>query len=116
MPVSHCSDDVVCLFVCSFHSFFIDLCRICIRNYVENGFTLNGQCFFTCLNPNCQYEYSAALIGRLLPPTLFSRLLTKIQQEELRRANIPNFEQCKFCTFGTSKTFIFFQMHQRTNI
>lgn len=76
-------------------------CQTCVRNYVENGFILNGQCFFTCLNPNCQYEYSAALIGRLLPPTLFSRLLTKIQQEELRRANIPNFEQCKFCTFGT---------------
>ena len=78
---------------------------------MENGFTLNGQCVFTCLNPDCRYEYSAALIGRLLPPTLFSRLLTKIQQEELRRANIPNFEQCKFCTFGTSETL---SLHLRT--
>jgi hypothetical protein len=41
-------------------------------------------------------------MGYLLAPTLFSRLLIKIQQEELRLANIPNFEQCKFCTFGTS--------------
>jgi hypothetical protein len=40
----------------------------------------------------------------LLAPTLFSRLLIKIQQEELRLANIPNFEQCKYCTFGTSMT------------
>jgi len=41
-------------------------------------------------------------MGDLLAPTLFSRLLIKIQLEELRRANIPNFEQCKYCTFGTS--------------
>jgi hypothetical protein len=42
-------------------------------------------------------------MSHLLAPTLFSRLFIKIQQEELRLANIPNFEQCKFCTFGTSK-------------
>jgi hypothetical protein len=76
--------------------------RTCIRNYIENGFILNGQCFFTCLNPTCKSEYSTVLMGYLLAPTLFSRLLIKIQQEELRLANIPNFEQCKFCTFGTS--------------
>ena len=45
-------------------------------------------------------------MGHLLAPTVFSRLLIKIQQEELRRANIPNFEQCKFCTFGTSMTIL----------
>lgn len=46
-------------------------------------------------------------MNQLLSPTLFSRLLIKIQQEELRLANIPNFEQCKYCTFGTSKIIVF---------
>jgi hypothetical protein len=41
-------------------------------------------------------------MGHLLAPTLFSKLIIKIQQEELRLANISNFEQCKYCTFGTS--------------
>lgn len=76
--------------------------RNCIRNYIENSFYQQGQCIFTCLNPSCQSEYSTVVMGQLLSPTVFSRLLIKIQQEELRRANIPNFEQCKFCTFGTS--------------
>jgi len=84
--------------------------RTCIRNYIENGFISNGQCFFTCLNPTCKYEYSTALMGDLLAPTLFSRLIIKIQQEELRLANIPNFEQCKYCTFGTSMTRFSFQI------
>ncbi|CAF4339856.1 unnamed protein product, partial [Rotaria magnacalcarata] len=56
------------------------------------------------LNPTCKYEYSTSLMNQLLAPTLFSRLLIKIQQEELRLANIQNFEQCKYCTFGTSMT------------
>ena len=77
--------------------------RTCVRSYVENAFNSNGQCFYTCLSPGCGYEYPTNMIGQLLAPTLFSRLLIKIQQEELRRANIPNFEQCKYCTFGTSK-------------
>ena len=77
--------------------------RACVRSYIENAFNSNGQCFYTCLSPGCRYEYPTNLIGQLLAPTLFSRLLIKIQQEELRRANIPNFEQCKYCTFGTSK-------------
>ncbi|CAF3701950.1 unnamed protein product [Rotaria sp. Silwood1] len=76
-------------------------CQSCIRNYIENGFISNGECFFTCLNPTCKYEYSTSLMSQLLAPTLFSRLIIKIQQEELRLANIPNFEQCKYCTFGT---------------
>ena len=88
------------LFILYFNSIY--LCRTCIRNYIENGFISNGECFFTCLNPTCKYEYTTALMGHLLAPTLFSRLLIKIQLEELRRANIPNFEQCKYCTFGTS--------------
>ncbi|CAF0957227.1 unnamed protein product [Rotaria sordida] len=76
-------------------------CQTCIRNYIENGFISNGECFFTCLNSTCKYEYSTSLMNHLLSPTLLSRLLIKIQQEELRLANIPNFEQCKYCTFGT---------------
>ena len=87
----------------------IKLSRTCIRNYVENGFLSNGECVFTCLNPTCKYEYTTSLMGRLLHPTLFSRLLTKIQQEQLRLANIPNFEQCKYCTFGTSKRIFLFE-------
>ncbi|CAM2727175.1 unnamed protein product [Rotaria socialis] len=76
-------------------------CQTCIRNYIETGFITNGECFFTCLNPTCKYEYSTSLMNQLLAPTLFSRLLIKIQQEELRLANIQNFEQCRYCTFGT---------------
>ena len=50
-------------------------------------------------------------MSNLLAPTLFSRLIIKIQQEELRRANIPNFEQCKYCTFGTSKRICVLKIH-----
>ncbi|CAF1135745.1 unnamed protein product [Adineta ricciae] len=78
-----------------------EFCRTCVKNYIENGFASDGACFFSCLNPTCHSEYSTSLMGQLLSPTLFSRLLNKIQQEELRRANISNFEQCKYCTFGT---------------
>ncbi|CAF4405090.1 unnamed protein product, partial [Adineta steineri] len=49
-------------------------CLTCIRSYIENGFLSNGECFFTCLNPSCKYEYSTSLMGHLLAPTLFSRL------------------------------------------
>ncbi|CAF1682538.1 unnamed protein product, partial [Didymodactylos carnosus] len=60
----------------------------------------NGDCFFTCLYPNCKLEYSTQIIRNLISPILFSRLLIKIQQEEIRLANIPNLEQCQFCTFA----------------
>ena len=74
-----------------------------MKNYIETSFLSTGQCLFSCLDPNCKCEYSTTVIGQLLAPTVFSRLLNIIQQEELRRANITNIEQCKFCTFGTSK-------------
>lgn len=50
---------------------------------------------------SCELEFPLAVLQELLPTTTFSLALRKMQEEELRLADIPHLVNCPFCSFAT---------------
>ncbi len=75
-------------------------CKECIRRSSEE---LIGQTKikFPCLGGECKTEFSMVTLQQVLSSKMFSNLLRKIQEEEIRQADIPDLVTCPFCSFAT---------------
>lgn len=75
-------------------------CKECIRRSSEAAIG-EGKTKFLCLTGTCESEFPLAVLQELLPATTFSLALCKMQEEELRLADIPDLVTCPFCSFAT---------------
>lgn len=75
-------------------------CKLCIRRSTEE---LIGQAKlqFPCLSADCKSEFHLRTLQEVLSSKMFSTLLRKIQEEEIKKADIPDLVCCPFCTFAT---------------
>ena len=75
-------------------------CKECIRRSSEE---LIGQTKikFPCLEGECKSEFPMVTLQQVLSSKMFSNLLRKIQEEEIRQADIPDLVTCPFCSFAT---------------
>uniref|UniRef100_T1J958 RING-type domain-containing protein n=1 Tax=Strigamia maritima TaxID=126957 RepID=T1J958_STRMM len=83
----HCSDG---------HLF----CKMCIRRQAEFHIG-QGKYKFPCLDPYCKNEFPLIALQNVLAPNIFSNLVRKMQEEEIRQAEIPDLVSCPYCTFCT---------------
>lgn len=49
----------------------------------------------------CELEFPLPVLQELLSPTTFSLALRKMQEEELRLADIADLVSCPYCSFAT---------------
>lgn len=75
-------------------------CKECVRRSSEAAIG-EGKTKFLCLSGNCESEFPLSTLQDLLSPTTFSLALRKMQEEELRLADIPDLVSCPFCSFAT---------------
>ncbi|XP_013384323.1 kinesin-related protein 4 [Lingula anatina] len=75
-------------------------CQTCVRRSSEE---LIGQTKtkFPCLTSDCTFEFSTSVLQKVLSPKIFSNLLRRLQEEEIRQADIPDLVSCPFCSFAT---------------
>ncbi|XP_078001133.1 uncharacterized protein LOC144453676 [Glandiceps talaboti] len=75
-------------------------CKECVRRSSEEVIG-RSRVEFPCLAPDCKCHFSVSVLQKVLLPSVFSNLLKRIQEEEIRKADIPNLETCPFCSFAT---------------
>ena len=75
-------------------------CSTCVRRLVEVGVG-EGKVHFACLAADCPQEFTTATLQNVLSSKTFSLVLRKMQEEELRNADIDDLVSCPFCTFST---------------
>lgn len=75
-------------------------CKTCIRRSSEVVIG-EGKTDFKCLNGSCSEKFSLAILQHVLPTNVFSIVLKKMQEEEIKMADIPDLVSCPFCSFAT---------------
>jgi len=73
-------------------------CKTCVQKSVEVRIG-DGHTTFPCLQ-ECDSTFSLKLLEVLVDATMFSRLLQRIQLDEVRAADIDGLEVCPFCDFA----------------
>uniref|UniRef100_T1J9K2 RING-type domain-containing protein n=1 Tax=Strigamia maritima TaxID=126957 RepID=T1J9K2_STRMM len=73
-------------------------CKDCIRRQAEINIGANNL-HFPCFNGYCKKHFSMKVLQSCLKANIFSIVLRKVQEEEIRRAEIPDLETCSFCSF-----------------
>ncbi|CAF1668988.1 unnamed protein product, partial [Adineta ricciae] len=74
-------------------------CRNCVRTHIDVCFK-EGKCRFACVESSCPGEYTMRLVGELLPPKDLKRLNRRIQEENIRQAEIDGLECCPYCPYA----------------
>ncbi|XP_064624120.1 uncharacterized protein LOC135485687 [Lineus longissimus] len=75
-------------------------CAECVRRSAEENIG-SSKLTFPCLHGDCEEEYTMKTLQEVLPSNVFSGLLNKIQEEEVKQAGIENLVSCPFCSFAT---------------
>ena len=75
-------------------------CQECISRSAEAALS-EAKANFRCLQGECELEFSHKVLQMVLPVAKFSILLRRVQEEEIRQADIPNLVACPFCSFAT---------------
>ncbi|XP_061173242.1 uncharacterized protein LOC133182415 [Saccostrea echinata] len=75
-------------------------CKTCIRRSAEVVIG-QGKTDFKCLTGTCSDNFSLATLQHILPTSVFSIVLRKMQEEEIKKAEIPDLVSCPFCSFAT---------------
>lgn len=75
-------------------------CKDCIKRSSEVAIG-DGKCDFPCLTENCDYKFPLSVLQTVMSPNMFSILLRKMQEEEIKQAAIPDLVSCPFCSFAT---------------
>ncbi|XP_033735539.1 uncharacterized protein LOC117324038 [Pecten maximus] len=100
LPCECCFDDE-CLFEdmtsCQDGHLF---CKECVRRSSEVVIG-DGKCSFPCLTDNCEYQFPVPVLQEVMSPNMFSILLRRMQEEEVKQAAIPDLVSCPFCSFAT---------------
>ncbi|UJR37235.1 hypothetical protein I4U23_029944 [Adineta vaga] len=74
-------------------------CRNCVRTHIDVCFK-EGKCRFACVESSCPGEYTMRLVSELLPPKDLKRLNRRIQEENIRQAEIDGLECCPYCPYA----------------
>ncbi|CAF3685354.1 unnamed protein product [Rotaria socialis] len=74
-------------------------CRNCVRTHIDLCFK-EGKCRFVCVENLCPGEYTMRLVSELLPPKDLNRLNRRIQEENIRQAEIDGLECCSYCPYA----------------
>ncbi|ESO86150.1 hypothetical protein LOTGIDRAFT_129699, partial [Lottia gigantea] len=75
-------------------------CKECIRRSTEAAIG-DAKVKFPCLTGSCEHDIPLSVLQNIVSPNLFSNILRKLQEEELRLADIPDLVSCPFCSFAT---------------
>ena len=78
-------------------------CKECIKRSTEVAIG-DGQFKFPCFSEGCTYQFPMNVIQSLLSPNMFSILIRKMQEEEVKQADLEGLESCPFCSFATIMT------------
>jgi len=74
-------------------------CRNCVRIHIDVCFK-EGKSRFACAENSCPGEYTIQLVSELLPPKDINRLHKRIQEENIRQAEIDGLECCPYCPYA----------------
>ncbi|XP_060070591.1 uncharacterized protein LOC132550525 [Ylistrum balloti] len=75
-------------------------CKECVRRSSEVVIG-DGKSSFPCLSDNCVYHFPLPVLQAVMSPNMFSILLRRMQEEEVKQAAIPDLVSCPFCSFAT---------------
>ncbi|XP_060079561.1 uncharacterized protein LOC132558953 [Ylistrum balloti] len=75
-------------------------CKDCIKRSSEVAIG-DGQCVFPCFTDNCDFQFPLPVLQAVMSPNMFSILLRRMQEEEVKQAAIPDLVSCPFCSFAT---------------
>ncbi|XP_069117648.1 LOW QUALITY PROTEIN: uncharacterized protein [Argopecten irradians] len=75
-------------------------CKECVRRSSEVVIG-DGKCSFPCLTDNCKYQFPLPVLQEVMSSHMFSILLRRMQEEEVKQADIPDLVSCPFCSFAT---------------
>ncbi|KAK0046834.1 E3 ubiquitin-protein ligase RNF216 [Biomphalaria pfeifferi] len=75
-------------------------CKTCVIRSTESAFG-EMKVVFPCLAGGCDQNISLNTLQTILPSNLFSKIIRRIQEEEVQKANIPDLVTCPFCPFAT---------------
>ncbi|XP_046582259.1 uncharacterized protein LOC124289685 [Haliotis rubra] len=75
-------------------------CRECIRRSTESALG-EAKTKFPCLTGECEFDIPLTVLQEVLTSAMFSRMLSRLQEEEIRLAEIPDLVSCSFCNFAT---------------
>ena len=74
-------------------------CEDCVRRGSQSALG-QGLLKVKCFNDDCSDEIALSTLQKLIKPGQFSALLRKLQEEEIRKAEIEDLIFCPFCPFG----------------
>lgn len=75
-------------------------CKDCVKRSSETVIG-DGKSQFPCLEADCEHVFPLSVIQVVLPHNSFSSLLRRLQEEEVKQADIPDLISCPFCSFAT---------------
>ncbi|XP_059176444.1 uncharacterized protein LOC131956077 isoform X2 [Physella acuta] len=75
-------------------------CKTCVIKYVESAFG-EMKTTFQCLTGFCDQNITLNTLQSIIPANLFSKIVRRIQEEEVLQANLPDLVICPFCPFAT---------------
>ncbi|CAF0787945.1 unnamed protein product [Brachionus calyciflorus] len=74
-------------------------CTACIKKYVETNIG-DSKYKFKCFGEKCDLEIPMRVIKSILEPNIYEKLMKKIQNEEIKNANLPGLEFCPHCNYA----------------
>ncbi|XP_005098623.1 uncharacterized protein LOC101849460 [Aplysia californica] len=75
-------------------------CKTCVLRSTEAAFG-EMKTKFPCLTGACDQHITLNTIQSIVPSNLFSKIIRRMQEEEVQQANIPDLVICPFCPFAT---------------
>jgi hypothetical protein len=52
------------------------------------------------METKCDADYDFKTLTSILEPKIYNNILSTLQQEEIRKADIENLEMCKYCNYA----------------
>ncbi|CAC5400493.1 RNF216 [Mytilus coruscus] len=76
--------------------------NVCLKKCQSSEVIIgDGKTKFPCLLDSCKEEFPVSILQQILPTNMFSILLRRLQEEEIKQAGIPDLVSCPFCSFAT---------------
>ncbi|GFO07344.1 E3 ubiquitin-protein ligase [Plakobranchus ocellatus] len=75
-------------------------CKTCLVRSTEAAFG-DMKTKFPCLSGDCDQNIPLSILQTVIPANLFSKIVRRMQEEEILQANIKDLVSCPFCPFAT---------------
>ncbi|RUS69907.1 hypothetical protein EGW08_022329 [Elysia chlorotica] len=75
-------------------------CKTCVVRSTEAAFG-EMKTKFPCLTGECEQNIPLSILQAVIPANLFSKIVSRMQEEEILQANISDLVSCPFCPFAT---------------